>query len=256
MKTRSGMVDSDITNTQAPQNLLNNDLKQLIQSVVKEETSELLKIISELRSEVVILRESNIELINLLTNNNPCLSSHKQPEKPVEANIPSLNNYAKISNQNKDKVSVNTSKKVCDKEKANNLEKPVDTIKSKNLNRYKKTNTKTIIGTNKYTNERLSGVEKKAWLHLSKFRNNNVEVNDVIELIRKDVDVDSVICEKYKTFHGDHTYFKLGIPNHSLNKIYKPDYWPTGVEVSQFLFRSKRKDGPSNADQRLQSPTK
>ncbi|KAK9730601.1 hypothetical protein QE152_g14426 [Popillia japonica] len=59
-----------------------SELNEVISSIVKKETDNLLSVINELKTDVQNLKESNIELIKLLTNKNTASYVLENPNKP------------------------------------------------------------------------------------------------------------------------------------------------------------------------------
>lgn len=236
-----------------PSNLINSEkFKNFIKFIVQEENAILLKELNTLKEEVVILRESNIQLINLLTNNNYNNNvTNLSPGKNERINnkiIPTSISNPKHTYAHAAKTLTNTNhmEKVADKEQGPSK----NNVQNSDLKRdeqtkpkfNKKKNNKVITGTliNDRSGGKLIGVEKKVYLHISKFKHEDADIDDVKEYIKDDVDISKVDCEKLKTYFGDHTYFKLGIPHESFDTLFNADYWPRGVEISKFLFRSKR----------------
>lgn len=99
---------------------------------------------------------------------------------------------------------------------------------------------------------RLSGVDKKEYLHICRFKNEGTDIDDnIMNYITNDVDTDTVECEKYKTYYGNHVYFKLGVLQKDFDKLYKADYWPRGVEIKTYFFRYHREQQSSNTNQQM-----
>ena len=224
------------------------EFKTFIRVIVQEEMQSLTSFVKELKEEVSNLRESNIQLIHLLTENNT--NPHVQKCLQIKSATNKKNYTSEISNPEITKIDTVKSnnsyptKTAADKDnnlKTNNNKNESDT--QKNLSRYnKKKRTNVIVGNAKQDRSegKLIGVEKKAYLHICKFKNNDASTEDLIEYLKNDIDVEKVECEKFKTYYGGYTYFKLGIPPQLLDTLYKSDYWPEGVEISKHLFRSNR----------------
>lgn len=225
----------------------------IVQRIVQRETGKLLKIVEDLKQEVVILRESNIELVNLLTNSNSNINNALKSKQLLE--------HYSNKNQEINKPQKNFRELKNKSDKDSEKTQPIDNNKineSKTINPIRKDNARSNFNKKKVEiltgtllsdgNSKLRGVEKKAWLHISKFKYDNLESSDILDYIKKDINTSNCICEKFKTFIGNHIYFKLGIPYESLDKVYNSNYWPQGVEIKKFLFRPKNEMFQSDSE--------
>lgn len=236
--------------------LINSEkFKHFIKSIMQQENAYLLDEVKTLKEEIVILRESNIQLINMLACSNFSTSS-VNPQKPncqmnkSKTAVAKVNSKTADAPENKNSNDTQEQKTLNDKILISNKNThSINTLEKDEPNKRKfnkKKNTKVLTGTvlNDRSGGKLSGVDKKVFLHISKFKNEEADTSDLMEYIKGDVDINRVECEKLKTYFGNHTYFKLGIPHEFLNKFYQADYWPYGVEISNFLFRSNNNKIP------------
>ena len=103
MATRSKSNSSADPSEQITNLINNSEFKNIISSIIKSEVQVLYETISDLKSEVEVLRESNIQLIHMLAPNNP---------NPNETNLkPTNSNKSNTKNDNSTKSKNNTSMK-------------------------------------------------------------------------------------------------------------------------------------------------
>lgn len=250
-KTEKGL-DDDLASC-----LINSEkFKNFIKFIVQEENVNLLEEVKTLRQEIVILRESNIQLINMLTSNNSNfnIQSHHKPINQIDKNktaVAQLNSKIMETLENKNTSNLKETKTLIDKKLISDKNNHSTSRPEKDeQNKYmfnKRNNTKVLTGTilNDRSGGKLSGVDKKVYLHISKFKNEEADTNDLLNYIKDDVNIEGIECDKLKTYYGNHTYFKLGIPHEFLDKFYRADYWPYGVEIRKFLFRSNKNRVPA-----------
>lgn len=243
-------------------NLKINELKDLITSIVQKETNGLQTLINELKNEVQILRESNIELIGLLTNKN--YQMNIDVSKNIKAPVPSdwkktgsgsFSNAAKSRNTPQENiVDLRSSTSAVEpvRKKDINIIPKEDTIVNNNDNELqssekwttvmKKKKSKklnVIVGSNK-ENSTVKGVGKFCYLHVYRLAP-SMKSDDIINYL-KSVNISDVQCEQLNSRFPDiYSSFKVSAPAKYLEDLTKPETWPEGVCVNRF-FRHLRKN--------------
>lgn len=221
--------------------LKSNEFTNIISEIVKRETEMILKEVKELKQEVIILRESNIELINLLTNTkkiNECrekdaevFKSANNTNKKLENEEvnPKNGNYNKIKESSKDTI-----------KNSNSTVSKWTTIK----NREQKENNRSqgIVGKGNNKEGPLKAADKKITLYISRLQPNTT-LEDITSFLKNDFP--EVICENGQSKYPAHySSFKITISDSNYNSIMNPDIWPKGIYINRF-FR-KRYNKPSN----------
>lgn len=95
------------------------------------------------------------------------------------------------------------------------------------------------------SNDDLSVVDKKKWLHLSSFKN-NVTSDDIVNYVEKHFNVSKSHLVCYSLVKKDaivtdlkHINFKLGVSAGFVDKLFDASLWPVNIKVRYFDFLEK-----------------
>lgn len=94
-----------------------------------------------------------------------------------------------------------------------------------------------VYGTKEETGD-LQAAIKMAWLFVGRLRDNTT-ADTLKTYLQKNGITDSIECEELQT-RGRNKAFRLGIPYSHLPQVELPEFWPKGVRVGRFQFRSFR----------------
>ena len=89
----------------------------------------------------------------------------------------------------------------------------------------------------KEDDEELQAAVKMAWLFVGRLRE-NTNIDTIKNYIRKNGITDGVECEEIQT-RGRSKAFRLGLHFNRLSEVEAPEFWPKGVRVERFRFRSR-----------------
>lgn len=244
--------------------LLNNEIiKSVFSDIINTAIKELYNKVTTLEEEVVLLRESNIELIHLLTNSETINKQNlegkpttKESTTPTSwptgnSNIVSTKNLATKSDQT-DKVYFNQQNSN-NKNTARRPQKPQQadlkingtTNKqtnyegtSKTVSKYEsqRKNSTRIYGTGKQSKSNLTAVDRKGWIYIGR-----VTPGTGIQGMREHIDVmfpkQEFIIEKLpKWKNGNTEAFKIGFSHDLLDEVYNSDNWPKGSLIKKYTF--------------------
>lgn len=250
----------------AEKNLSNEELEfdqtvSTIKSVIKEEVLALLDEINGLRQEIKILKESNIDMVKLLSNK-PCTCSNtnnnknKELEKMSDSSISIENLNTSISDNSDSSLEtiipqVTPQDIHAEKKLSSGSEKTINK-KNKNVNKnkshmYERDNKHTgvkkkIIGEN---NEPVSigftAANPVFWLYVGKCKSDTTE-EDVKKYLQDKIPNRNVSVKKLKSL-GSNAAFCVGIEGEREEEFYNPQLWPRGILVRRYkLFRSSGGD--------------
>lgn len=240
-------------------NFLNSDeFHDLITDIVRKETSELHSKIETLNNEVVILRESNIQLINLLTCNNKEINTIMNANNVQELAPPKLgktvssSSYAdktKINGNGKNisdtrifKKNAPTSKSINkidtgDSTEHDPLAATEWTIQKPRKRRGNKL--EVIIGSNKNECD-IKGVSKFRHFHV--YRLEPTMTSEKLINYIKTKNIPDVMCEKLNSkYPEEYSSFKISVPEAYANQVITPEMWPEGICINRFLFHLTKK---------------
>lgn len=230
----------------ALQFLRSEEFEEIISKAVKKETKILHEKIQKLGEEIIILRESNIELVHLLTT---------LPK--YEKKVPKITKYEDVTYITKKK----------DKLKSNNEETP-ENMKEKTsaesqiiisedpqiimetnsdyssiIKRQRKTNSSGITGKGSTNINNLKAAEKKIEMYITRLHKDTT-VNDITEFLKKKFP--EVRCEQGQSkFPECYSSFKITINENNYNSFMNPDLWPSGIYINKF-FRKRNTTSHSN----------
>lgn len=239
------------------------EFRDFINSIVSDKCNKFEELITDLKNEVLILKETNIQLINLLTANNTdarCLHNSSLPGNNVDPrhsnntplerksnNIPyaliAARNTANNTSKNKKKQVTSPSVQKIDLTE----ETKSESLSNKNRAELKnwtavtkKSNRKsTIICGSNNTETVIKGVVKYAHLHVFRLAPTVTEDNLKDYLTSKGID--KLKCEKLISKHpDDYSSFKVSVPMDMLERVKQPTMWPENVCVNRFFHHLTR----------------
>lgn len=228
----------------------------IISKIVEKENDRLKSEINDLKNEVLILKETNIQLIHMLSNSNVCkdintsdiynISSNKTPQpnkkqvsfsavlnpltekRPTEKQPnPDVFTTMKISEQDTGESKIETNKKNDD---------GWQTVARKSQKSKKKL--EVICGRD--TSSVIKSAPRISHLHVY-----NLEPTlstDVLVDYLKSRSIEGVECVKLQSKYPErYSSFKVSFPHKYHDRMIKPEFWPEDVRVNRFLFRLSRK---------------
>lgn len=231
----------------ADENLIINFLESkafsnIIDKSVNKHICELLDKINKLETEVKILRESNIDLIRLLTNSertdnfvkndaqslfNNSMETIKSNETVIEQNIESnINTLTRNCKAGDDNEYTLVRK--------NKKEHRRDELKNQNKNTHEK---KIITGSSTEHNDKISfgGRERKIWLHVSRCEP-EVQVEDIKNYLEDKCSGRQFIVEPLQKRGYPSYSFKIGAPSDLESMLYSACFWPRNIQIKEFEF--------------------
>lgn len=238
-------------------NLLKNDsVKKLISEIIKPEILILNETIANLRAEVKNLRESNIDLVRLLTEGseplNKKITFKEVVENSTNVNEKQNNNKKFIDNERPDKKTKNvvdigrdkivnaTNKSVSatqtDTESSKVVSKPQPAIIQK------RHSTKRVYGSaspptaTSQGGHSLSAVARKVWLYVGRATpgTSATEINDYLVKKFPNNEFNVEHLPKWKNAFSE--CFKVGADHELLPELYKSETWPKGLLVKKYTF--------------------
>lgn len=239
------------------------DFKNIIKEVIESETRLLREEIASLKSEVVILRESNIELLHVAANV-PSWSGIVNKNKDNSNNL-SLNKSGKNSNLSSDikrpsavpvknavslqvknfpepvRTSVIPEKRVGNSVVVRDEQSGDDTSRAKwevqRSQRRKFQNKDCIHGNLKNSASAFKGVPKLIDFHVF-----NCAPNTTSEYLKNylmdNAKIPDLKCEQIVSKYPDrYSSFKVSIPMNFVDNFKNPDIWPEYVSINKFYNR-------------------
>uniref|UniRef100_A0A1Y1NJF7 Uncharacterized protein n=1 Tax=Photinus pyralis TaxID=7054 RepID=A0A1Y1NJF7_PHOPY len=217
--------------------LTGEQLKDLIREAVAEKTAELYKIIDSLRKEVTVLKESNVDMIKLLSSKGSNITvgankskSEKITSKPANPNVLSYSETV-ASGVTRDKILQSPSAVRCDRksriDKSENINNTGDN-KPKNL----------VIGK---AEPSLNGpgfcaIQKRAWLYVGRVALGTENSKIKNYLTEKFPNSQFEVEQLPKRDDARSIAFKVGADIELIDELYKGENWPAGVFIKQFRF--------------------
>lgn len=237
--------NSDVKSTNNPDNEGNvvffHDIKNFIKNLLEDHTKVLQEEIHNLRNEITTLKETNIDLIRLLTDKNNALDCNKN-QSNLNTTVQSVDLNNTVVEQTRPKPNININKYTGNNKNEIEGKKPYD----KNIQHtstYKKTNKKRnekkhIVGANKSenTDDNFGGGEPMLWLYVGRCK-----PETTTEKIRSYLEKKSPGHEfdvQQLSALGRFKSFRVGGNISLRNVVYDPSYWPNNVLVKRFEFRN------------------
>lgn len=219
--------------------LKSSEFSDIIQNIVRKEVNYLNQQISDLRSEIDNLKQTNIDLIRLLSNKGDRVEIKSNDKsqiatmsRPMQAKKPQTfaekvkETEKHIISQNKTEsrtFTLTTNNKTDDDERWK-------TVMKKKKNR--KSNT--VYGT--VQNAALKGATQYSHFHVSGLEP-DISVAGLTNYL-KDKEIENIKCEKMQSNRPEeYSSFKLSVPAIYKDIITNPETWPLYVRVNPFLFR-------------------
>lgn len=233
------------------------DFEDILKSTVKKETEALLKEIEELRTEVVNLKNSNIDLIRLLTSTADqgkvsIINRNNDNTKPANALL--LNkkeNLIKTTQDNQSREERNTEKKSTEEiaEKQTTISKGDHTLEEDTHEKWefprrkKFTRTRPIYG--KAIEETpFKGVTKYIDYHVYRLPPKFTE-EDVMNYLRSK-GIHDIKCQKMVSRYPDeYSSFKISVSLKLDRAFRNPQIWPEFCVINRFLQRLPEKNKKS-----------
>lgn len=235
--------------------LKSEEFVDIIKATVKNETDLLQKQIEKLNQEVIILRESNIELVNLLTN-------IRQGNIPSETGIfKNKNNNNSILNVKQGEANIykNSTQKTDNKKGDKKFDKNIETAKNETFlqkedepstkeshtlennkwefpKRRQRRNRNTTIYGRAAEDTTFKGVMKYIDYHVYRLPP-NCNINEVVSHLASK-NITDIKCEKMISKYPDeYSSFKISVAIKHDREFRNPNIWPEYVVINRFLAR-------------------
>lgn len=242
--------------------LKSEEFNNIIKQILSEETMDLHKQISELKNDIVLIKDTNNKLINMLSNanfnsneninSNVNTSSGSEIKKAtyadkmlskktqaVEINTDNFNLNRNLNvNKNKNNKNINSTKTNSNEPESTNIpaNKTDDNwVRVQSSKRHKKQNI--IVGS---SSDELSirAAEKYAHFHVFRTQPDLTEEKLGAHLTSKNIIVTN--CEKLPSKHPEsYSSFKVTVPFKYIDDFKDPNIWPLNVCINRFLFHLK-----------------
>lgn len=227
--------------------LKSSEFNEMIRGIVSKETKMLNKTISALKTEMEILRQSNIELIKLLTANKCDVNQTCATQQVVNVEdscktptnetfeVNKSVSYAEKLRVNKENLSEENKTKFLSQEKdvkGKTIQEDWNVISKKQKQPKKKNNT--VYGT--VENTLIKGVTRYSHFHICKLQPSTC-AEDVVKYLESK-NICDVKCEKIVSrFPNEYSSFKVSVPFKYKEEITKAELWPQDVGINPFLHR-------------------
>lgn len=251
--------------------LKSSDFLHIISDIVEKKTSSLQSEITALRNELKVIKESNIDLIKLLSTQNTNknifsktkdeevkhinsnskvtfadkLSSSKKSTKNISSKEPDkmqvLSSMDKNIQPNSEKLNISNNKKVDDGTQVlssvnNNVQSESDKTVTLNISNNKINKRKTVVYGTADTNCTIKAVSRYKHFHV--FRLDPELSTDVLADYIRTKNVPGARVEKLKSKYPDeYSSFRVSVPDSHANDILDPSFWPKNTCVNRFFFR-------------------
>lgn len=251
--------------------LKSEEFSDIVSALVSNQNGELLTELRELREEVRILKESNIQLIHLLVNQNPQVKylQSKSTDTSSVANttkaVSFVNNATKTSKAEKQKSKDLTISVKNKDDKHKKLSQPMNS-QNTSANRIneadgdtkdkdgpwefpKRKRRNTIIYGNLKDNSIFKGVTKYVDFHVYNC-DLELKADDLKKYLTNDVKISNVQCEAMKSKYPErYSSFKISIPVNHIETFKDPNIWPEYVCINRYKNFFLRRNTPSQEGQ-------
>lgn len=223
--------------------LKGEEFSSIIKAIVREENGKLLEEIKVLKNEIVILRESNIQLLHVVMNKD------KPWNKIVERNDDNVKmvpkNTAKKTISKKERVNAPPAQKI-NVAKEINTESLPSAGEEKLLNnnwtevaRRENRRSNIIRGSNN-TETDIQGAVRYAHLHI--YRLAPTVTTEKLKNFIVSKNIRDPKCEQLVSRHPEeYSSFKVSVPMEYLEMVKQPHMWPENVCINRFFHRVMRK---------------
>lgn len=226
----------------------NSEVQQIIKQIVNDSLIELEKKVDDLKINLDNLRQTNIDLIRLLTNKNntacKCIANSENASHHHHASENTGNLDISDSDSHYSSSTVLEQKTEQEKTNARSNFNSKNTYKrNKNMTQnknYHNKQPKYILGTadNDDLNE-FSAAENKLWLYIGRCKPGTTEDNIKAYLERKcpkqEFAIESLQSKGLPSF-------KLGANSHLKDTLYNPSFWPKKTLIKRFQFKPFRQN--------------
>nr|CAH7739394.1 unnamed protein product [Callosobruchus chinensis] len=243
--------------------LLSDAFKELIGEIVRSETALLQSTITELRSEVIALRDSNKELIALLTNNESLSKTiinadsnvesgpasetwstvvNKKSRNPLKTNVPHKNDAVvevkKPVNKFRQQNFGESSNQALD----DNSDINEETTKGKGVYRHptSRRKSKAVFGSGKDSTG-FKAAHRRTWIYVGRATPGTSE-DDIKNVLQKKFEDRDFIIEKLPKWKNAQTEsFKVGADKDLEDDLFDSSMWPVGTLVKKYTFFREQK---------------
>lgn len=218
------------------------EIKNIIEEELKHQFSALLNEIVTLKKEVTILKETNIDLINLLTK-----SSNEQTSNTKIPNVsnPNLLFMTNSSTETVTQVQTTKNQKPRANKKNHHKQMPasettsnkVQNIEDKQESTNKNKKNTIVVGTNTFGSEKdeFGSGESLLWLYVGRCRQGTTAESIKSYMQKRSPGYSFEVTELDGA--GRNKSFKVGANISLKDELYNSDYWPNGIVVKRFRFR-------------------
>lgn len=228
------------------------EFKQMISEIVQAEMQHLQQKIDDLTNEVKVLRESNIDLVKVLTKNNTnpnakCSINNEISGKILLSEQVSVTDKVSEDSDNLPPKILNLGSSISKQEDKNIIAKPTDNRQKEPWNiiaRKQRPNKRSIIG-NVEPNDtiKFKSVSKRESLFISRL-DAATEIKDIVQHLAKTAP--EVTCEKLTSKYPTHySSFKVTVNAQNLDTILDANQWPKGVYVTKFFYPRRQNQPPT-----------
>lgn len=228
--------------------LRSSEFTEIISNIIKSETSPLREEITALRSELNILKESNIELIKLLSlksvnlKNIPVNNDRKISENPNAIKVTYADKVSTNKNPGKKFFKNNTANKT-DADHAENIDtQNTSAPKSNSMGNKLVKNAKfnVVYGTAD-KNCSIKAVRRFSHFHVSRL-DPNLTVEELLQYLQGR-DIANAKLEKLQSKYPEqYSSFKVSVPSDQVQDVLNPELWPTDTCINRFFFRVWQKN--------------
>lgn len=197
---------------------------------------QLQETVKHLSNEVQILRESNIDLIKLLTSNSNII---KEKKDVISENLDEVV-FANTSLESTSSVNTVVEKRVTlkkDPKKDSQASTDNNNIQGsikKNRNKQNINTNKKIIGESSESSNTFAASSPRLWVYVGRCRA-DTEVKDVETYISTRIPNGNVNVEKLQS-KGSNSSFCVRIDSDLKEQIYDPKFWPKNIIVRRYKF--------------------
>lgn len=215
-------------------NITIEELKDIISTTVKEHTVALISEIKDLKQQINVLKESNIDMIRLYSSNS---TIHNTYDQNFIDNLNETNLSADTIVENES----TTIKKKSDKKEYKN--KFTERSAGNRIALAKKI----VIGTggneediqsDNIADEENFASKRRLWIYVGRCKPTSTP-DDIKNYLKRRIPDHGFTITKLDS-QGRNLSYKVETDMELENQLYTPSFWPKGVIVKRFQFRNKR----------------